>query len=661
MTASSLAMALGDQVGIDQAPFPIHIDQSRDDLLTEFGKKTLENQYLLPGESYQDLFCRVARAFSDDADHGQRMYDYLSQHWVMMATPILANAGSTRGLPISCFLNEAQDSINGIIDMLTENAHLGARGGGIGSYFGNIRAMDERLSNNGRAVGVVPFIKVMESFSLAIDQGSLRRGAGAAYLDVSHPEILEFIDLRKPTGGDHNRRALYLHHGVLIPDAFMKAVQEDLPWDLVSPNTGCVLQTVSAREVWIRLLTTRMETGEPYLVFIDHVNRALPEHQKRLGLRVKMSNLCTEITLPTGLDQHGRQRTAVCCLGSLNLETYMQWKDHPRLIEDVLRFLDNVLSYFIANAPASMNQAIYSASRERSVGMGVMGLHAFFQSQNIPWESATAKAWNRKIFSHIHDQVRRVSKTLADERGACPDAAECGLSERFSNATAIAPTASISIICGGTSPGIEPFVSNAYTHKTLSGSFFVRNKYLERLLQSKGMNTQEVWSCIMQNEGSVQHLGGLTDYEKMVFKTAFELDQRWLVDFAGDRQPHIDQAQSLNLFLASDVHKRVLHDVHMQAHTQGVKSLYYNRSRSIQRPETALTAQNLVQKSMTGPDRLPLSYQAADGESKEGGKGLQLQAGQGILGQGMLGQATGSSSPAGGYDPNAYNECLACQ
>lgn len=599
-------------VALPTAAHSLILDRSRDALLTGFGKTTLEDRYLQEGESYQDLFARVAVAFSDDLAHAQRLYDYISQLWFMPATPILANGGTKRGLPISCFLNEASDSLDSILDLFRENAYLASRGGGLGSFFGHIRSQNEKLSSSGAAVGIIPFLKVMESLSLAIDQGSLRRGAAAAYLPISHPEIEEFIDLRKPTGGDYNRKTLQLHHGVSIPNSFMEAVRHDLPWNLTGPRCGKVMKTVSARSLWIRLLTTRMETGEPYLLFIDHVNETLPKHQKLHKLWVHTSNLCTEITLPTGKDYLGKERTAVCCLSSLNLEKYLEWESHPTFIEDVMRFLDNVLSHFIHEAPESMKRAIYSASQERSVGLGVMGLHAFFQKQEIPWEGATAKSWNKKIFAHIHAQANEASVKLAHERGPCPDAAVFGIQERFSNKIAIAPTASISIICGGTSPGIEPFVSNAYTHKTLSGSFFVRNPLLEDFLQKKGMNTPEVWASIVQNEGSIQHLEQLTAYEKSIFKTAFELDQRWLIELAADRQPYICQAQSLNVFLPSDVHKKTLHEIHYSAWEKGVKSLYYLRSRALQRPESQSSADAISTQAAStnqGESTLPLNYE----------------------------------------------------
>lgn len=590
------------------------LDGARDALLTPFGKKTLENQYLQGQETYQEMFARVACAFADDQAHAQRLYDGMSRLWWMAATPVLANAGTDRGLPISCFLNETEDSLDQIVALWTENAYLASHGGGIGSFWGNVRSNSEKVKAGGTAVGVIPFIKVMESLSLAIDQGSLRRGAAAAYLPIHHPEIEEFLELRKPTGGDHNRKALYLHHGVTITDAFMQAVEKGEMWDLVSPKDGHLVKQVPARDLWIRLLTMRIETGEPYVIFIDHVNRGRPVHHKQLGLDVKMSNLCTEITLPTGIDHHGQARTAVCCLSSLNVEKYLEWQNDPHLIPDVLRFLDNVLTYFIEHAPAGMARAVYAAMRERSVGLGVMGLHAFFQSQGVPWESAVAKAWNKKIFTYIHDQGHKVCAALAHERGPCPDACDAGVMRRFSHIFAVAPTASISIICGGTSPGIEPYVTNAYTHKTLSGSFFVRNTHLQRALQKVGLNTEEIWDDIVQNGGSVQHLQALDQHTKNVFKTAFEIAPQWLLELAGDRQPLICQGQSLNLFLPSTVHKQVLHDVHYHAwKTHKVKSLYYLRSLSTQRAESSLAARDSA-PLQPQKGELPLAYPTAGQE-----------------------------------------------
>jgi ribonucleoside-diphosphate reductase alpha chain len=563
----------------------VRIDRSRDALLTDFGKATLDDRYLLPGESYQDLFARVASAYGDDAAHAQRIYDYISRLWFMPATPVLSNGGTTRGLPISCFLNEASDSLDGIVGLWNENVWLAAKGGGIGSYWGNLRGIGEKVGRNGKTSGVIPFIRVMDSLTLAISQGSLRRGSAACYLPVNHPEIEEFLEMRRPTGGDPNRKALNLHHGILIPDAFMRAVEADEEWALVSPKDGALMKKVSARGLWIRILTARIETGEPYIIYSDHVNNARPEHQKLAGLEVKTSNLCSEITLPTGIDQHGEQRTAVCCLSSLNLETWFEWKDEAQFIPDVMRFLDNVLQSFIDTAPDSMARARYSAMRERSVGLGVMGYHSFLQALNVPFESVVAKVWNMRMFKHIRAQADTASRLLAEERGPCPDAAEYGFMERFSNKIAIAPTASISIICGGASPGIEPIAANVYNHKTLSGSFIVRNPYLKKVLAKHGRDDDDTWTTITVNKGSVQHLDFLTEQEKATFKTAFELDQRWVVEHAADRTPYICQSQSVNLFLPANVHKRDLHQIHMTAWKKGVKSLYYCRSLSIQRAD----------------------------------------------------------------------------
>ena len=564
----------------------VHIDRSRDSNLTDFGKAVLLDRYLLPEEDFQDLFARVASAFADDSAHAQRLYDYISNLWFMPSTPVLSNGGTHRGLPISCFLNEASDSLEGIVGLWNENVWLAAKGGGIGSYWGNLRSIGERVGANGKTSGIIPFIRVMDSLTLAISQGSLRRGSAAIYIRIDHPEIEEFIEIRRPTGGDPNRKALNLHHGIIVTDDFMRAVEKDEDWALRSPKDGTVIRKVSARSLWIRMLSTRIATGEPYIIYIDHVNRVIPEHHKLAGLEVKMSNLCSEITLPTGVDKDGNDRTAVCCLSSLNLEKFLEWRDHPSFIEDVMRFLDNVLDDFIARAPDSMDRARYAAMRERSVGLGTMGFHSFLQSQSVPIESVMAKVWNRSMFKHIREQVDAASTLLAQERGPCPDAEEYGVMERFSNKLAIAPTASISIICGGSSPGIEPNVANAYTHKTLSGSFSVRNRYLKALLAEKGRDDDETWSSITVNEGSVQHLDFLSDDEKDVFKTAFEIDQRWLIDHAGDRAKYICQSQSLNVFLPGDVHKKMLHEVHWRAWQKGIKSLYYCRSRSVARAES---------------------------------------------------------------------------
>lgn len=556
-----------------------------DNNLTNFGKAVLKDRYLLEGETNQSLFARVASYYSDNVEHAQRLYNYISNMWFMPATPVLSNGGTNRGMPISCFLNEVEDSLEGIVNIWTENVWLASRGGGIGSYWGNLRSIGEKVRGNGKTSGVIPFMCVQDTMTLAISQGSLRRGSAALYMPMDHPEIEEFIDIRRPTGGDPNRKALNIHNGVAVSDKFMEAVESGSSWDLVSPHNKEVIETVDARTLWAKLLTTRIETGEPYLLFIDTVNKYLPKHQKQLGLKVKTSNLCSEITLATGKDHLGKQRTAVCCLSSLNLEYFDEWSKDELFITDVMRFLDNVLQDFIDKAPDTMANAKYSAMRERSVGLGVMGLHSFFQKNNVSFESVMAKVWNKKIFEHIKIGVDKASRLLAEEKGACPDAAECNIMERFTNKTAIAPTASISIICGNSSPGIEPFIANTYTHKTLSGSFIVRNKHLEILLESKGMNDSKIWSSITTNEGSVQHLSFLTPEEKAIFKTAQEIDQRWLIDLSADRTPYIDQAQSLNIFLPGNVSKKVLHDIHFSAWKKGLKSMYYARSTSIQRAD----------------------------------------------------------------------------
>ena len=573
---------------------------SKDSLLTEFGKSTLKDRYLLPDEDYQGMFARVASYFSDDNDHAQRIYDYMSNHWFMPSTPILSNGGTNRGLPISCFLNEANDSLHGILELWNENVWLASKGGGIGSYWGNLRGQGEKVGQAGKTSGVVPFIRVMDSLTLAISQGSLRRGSAACYLPVWHPEIEEFVDLRRPTGGDPNRKALNLHHGVVISDDFMRAVEGDLDWVLKSPKDGSIQQTIKARSLWIKILTARMETGEPYLLFIDRVNEAIPHHHKMSGLQVKMSNLCSEITLPTGVDHLGKRRTAVCCLSSVNLEKYDEWHDNSIFVLDIMKFLDNVMEDFITRAPETMNSAKYSAFRERSVGLGVMGFHSFLQKKRIPIESVMAKVWNKRIFSSIKEQADNASKVLAQDKGACPDANDYGVQERFSNKIAIAPTASISIICGGSSPGVEPIATNSFTQKTLSGSFNVRNPILKKVLLKKGKDTEEVWSSITVNKGSVQHLDFLDDNEKAIFKTAFEIDQRYLIELAGDRTPFVCQSQSLNIFLKPDIHKKDLHNIHFSAWKKGIKSLYYLRSMSLQRAEVVNQDATNVKVPMKG-------------------------------------------------------------
>jgi ribonucleoside-diphosphate reductase alpha chain len=573
-------------------------DPSRDALLTDFGKTTLDDRYLMPGESYQDMFARVARSFADDSDHAQRIYDYMSRLWFMPATPVLSNGGASRGLPISCFLNAVPDSLEGIVGTWNENVALASNGGGIGTYWGNVRSIGEKVKGAGQTSGIIPFIRVMDSLTLAISQGSLRRGSAAVYIDVFHPEIEEFLEIRKPSG-DFNRKSLNLHHGIGITDEFMEAVRDGARFGLRSPKNHEIVRYVDARTLWQKILEIRLQTGEPYLIFSDTVNRAMPQHQRELGLKVKQSNLCSEIMLHTGPDHRGNDRTAVCCLSSVNAETFLEWRNEPMFIEDVMRFLDNVLQDFIESAPPSMDAAVYSAMCERSVGLGLMGFHSFLQSQGVAFESAMAKSWNNRLFKHLRREADKASVKLAQERGPCEDAAERGVMERFSHKLAIAPTASISIICGGTSAGIEPIPANIYTHKTLSGSFAVKNPYLVELLAGKGLDKAEVWDSIVQHEGSVQHLDALSEDEKAVFKTAFEIDQRWVVELAADRTPEICQSQSVNLFLPGDVDKWDLHMLHWTAWEQGLKSLYYLRSKSVQRAAHAGSEAKAAVEQMT--------------------------------------------------------------
>jgi ribonucleoside-diphosphate reductase alpha chain len=567
-------------------PADLQLDRSRDALLTDFGKATLEDRYLLKGESYQDMFARVSCAYADDAAHAQRLYDYMSQLWFMPSTPILSNGGAGRGLPISCFLNTVADTLDGIVTTWNENVLLASNGGGIGTYWGFVRGVGESIGKAGKSSGIIPFIRVMDSQTLAISQGSLRRGSAAVYLDVHHPEVEEFLEIRKASG-DFNRKSLNLHHGINITDEFMECVRNDAMFNLRSPNTGEPLREVNARALFQKILETRLQTGEPYMIFTDTANKAMPKHQRDLGMSVRMSNLCSEILLHTGPDHLGKDRTAVCCLSSMNAEKWDEWQDHPLIVEDVLRMLDNVLQAFIDGAPDGMARAKYSAMRERSVGLGLMGFHSYLQSKGLPFESAMAKSANMRMFRHIRRMADAASVALAEERGACPDAAERNIKARFSHKLAIAPTASISIICGGTSACIEPIPANVYTHKTLSGNFSVKNPYLEKMLAEKGINDDATWASIMEREGSVQHLEELSQDEKDTFKTAFEIDQRWIVEFAGDRAPYVCQGQSINLFLPADIDKWDLTMLHWSAWEQGVKSLYYCRSKSIQRAEYA--------------------------------------------------------------------------
>ena len=557
----------------------INIDYSRDDLLTESGKTILKDRYLLPTEaSPQDGFARAAKTFADDQAHAQRLYDYASKLWFMFSTPVLSNGGTTRGLPISCFLNYVDDSREGLADHYTENIWLSSMGGGIGGYWGDVRSQGMATSIGNKTTGVIPFMHVVDSQMTAFHQGATRRGSYASYMDVSHPEIVEFIEMRKPTGGDIHRKNLNLHHGINITDAFMEAVQKGDSWDLIDPHTKQVIKTTDARTLWIKILETRIATGEPYISFIDTVNAALPESQKKLGLKFNHSNLCSEITLPTAKD-----RTAVCCLSSVNLEYFDEWKDNKLFIEDLVRMLDNVLEHFITSAPSYMWRAVNSARCERAIGLGAMGLHSYFQKREVAMDDAKSKDINDFIFKHIHNEAQSANQKLGAERGSPADMEGTGL--RHSHVIAIAPNASSSVICGGTSPSIEPLRANAFSQKTLSGTFLMKNKYLERVLIKHDRNNKEVWKSIVTNGGSIQHLDFLSDEEKSVFKTAIEMDQRLLVDLAADRQQYICQSQSLNLFLPPDVDTKTLHGIHLRAWKGKVKTLYYMRSQALKKVE----------------------------------------------------------------------------
>ncbi len=563
------------------------INYDRDKYLSEFSHKTLQDRYLIDGEnSPQDAFARAAKAFSDDDAHAQRLYDYASKLWFMFSTPVLSNGGTTRGLPISCFLNYVEDSRQGITGHYTENAFLSSVGGGVGGCWSDVRSVGSKTSNGSESTGVIPFMKVVDAEMLAFSQGVTRRGSYAAYLDISHPEVEEFLDVRKPTGGDVNRKSVNLHHGILIGDDFMELIEGatreegyDDSWDLIDPHTNQVTKTVSAKTLWVKLIQNRVETGEPYIMFKDTVQDALPKYQKEAGLKVNHSNLCSEITLATDDD-----RTAVCCLSSVNLEEYDEWKHDDNFIPDLIRMLDNVISYFIENAPMHLAKAVYSASRERSLGLGAMGFHAYLQRHNIPFESASAKGANMKMFQHIKWRAVNATKQLAEERGECPDGVGYGV--RNAHLLAVAPNASSSIICGNTSPSIEPYRANAFTQKTKSGSSLLKNEYLEHVLQELDQDTDEVWKSIITNNGSVQHLDFLDEWTKDVFKTAVEIDQKWIIDMAADRQMDICQSQSLNIFFPANVSKQELHAIHMMAWKRKVKTLYYLRSEAIKRAET---------------------------------------------------------------------------
>ena len=564
----------------------INIDYRKDKLLTEFSHKTLQDRYLVGDEvSPQEGFARAAQAFADDEAHAQRLYDYASNLWFMFATPVLSNGGTQRGLPISCFLNYVDDSREGITGHYTENAYLSSFGGGIGGTWSDVRAQGTKTSKGSESTGVMPFVKVVDSEMLAFSQGVTRRGSYAAYLHMSHPEVEEFLDMRKPTGGDTNRKCLNLHHGVVIPDKFMeiihKATKEpgfDDSWELIDPHSGEVKKVVSARTLWVKLLQNRMETGEPYLMFEDAVQADLPSFQQRKGLQVNHSNLCSEITLATN-----DERTAVCCLSSVNLEYYDDWKKVPAFIPDLVRMLDNVLESFIQNAPQQLERAKFSALRERSLGLGAMGFHAYLQKNGISFESPLASAINYEMFDSIKSQAQNTTEHLAVERGAGRDDDACSV--RNTHLLAIAPNASSSIICGNTSPSIEPFRANAYTQKTKSGSYLQKNKFLEEVLEKYEQNNESTWKSIVTNKGSVQHLEFLSEEEKEVFKTAVEINQSWVIEHAAQRQEFICQSQSVNLFFPPDVNKGELHNIHMLAWAKNMKTLYYLRSEAISRAD----------------------------------------------------------------------------
>lgn len=580
------------------SPSEIVIDLSRDAALTEQGIETLTDRYMIAGEtSPQHAFARAAAAFADNLAHAQRLYDYASKGWFMFATPLLSNGGTERGLPISCYLNYVPDSRSGILSHYEENGWLASLGGGIGGYWGDIRSVGTSTSHGSRTSGVIPFTKVVDSQMLAFNQGGTRRGSYAGYLDINHPEIEEWLEMRKPSGGDDNRKALNLHHGVNVTDEFMQAVRDDRDFALVDPHSGETRKMISARYLFRKLVETRHQTGEPYILFIDTVNRDLPEPLQKKGLRVRHSNLCTEITLPVSED-----RTAVCCLSSVNLAMWNEWKHEPLFIEDLMRMLDNTLNVFIERAPESLRRAVFSAMQERSVGLGAMGFHTLLQQEGIAWESDLARGLNLMIFSHIEEKASDASRKLADERGAAPDMKP--LKERFAHKTAIAPNASSSIFIpyGPISPSIEPNNTNAYLHKTLSGSHPIKNRELEKLLQSLGQDTKEVWSSIIANKGSVQHLDFLTDKQKAIFKTSREIKQSWVVRHAADRQRFIDQAQSVNMFYPAEVDADEIVADHFMAWEEGLKSLYYVRATAARKAENTNTKVERRAMDVAEPD-----------------------------------------------------------
>ena len=562
---------------MDDVVHGIKVDYSRDSLFDALGLTRLKESYMMDNEeSPQQRFAFVSSKFGSNPEHAQRLYEYSSKHWLSYSTPILSFGRSKRGLPISCFLNFIDDTAEGLVENLSETNWLSMLGGGVGIGFG-IRSADDK------STGVMPHLKMYDASSLAYRQGRTRRGSYAAYLDISHPDILMFLEMRRPTG-DQNMRCLNLHHGINIPDSFMEIIENcmkdsdfDDSWELKDPHSGEVAEVISAKELWQRILEMRMQTGEPYLHFIDESNRRMPQWLKDKGLKIHQSNLCSEIILPTN-----EKRTAVCCLSSINLEYYDEWKNNTMFLKDVAEMLDNVLQYFIDNAPDTISRAKYSASMERSIGVGALGWHALLQRKNIPWESAMATGLNKEIFTTIRRRLDSANKHLAEERGPCPDGKTAGV--RFSHVMSIAPNASSSIIMGNTSPSIEPFRANAYRQDTLSGSHMHKNQYLDKIIREKAKDPDkydEIWSSIIANDGSVQHLSELDDWEKDVFKTAMEIDQRWVVQHTADRQEFIDQAQSLNVFFRPDTDIRYIHAVHFMAWKQKLKTMYYCRSDKI--------------------------------------------------------------------------------
>jgi ribonucleoside-diphosphate reductase alpha chain len=561
------------------------IDYSRDSLFDVLGLRRLKDSYMMEDEaSPQDRFAYVSKAFGTNAAHAQRLYDYSSKHWLSYSTPILSFGRNKKGLPISCYLNYLNDTAEGLVDNLSETNWLSMMGGGVGIHVG-IRGSDDK------SVGVMPHLKVYDASSLAFKQGTTRRGSYAAYLDISHPDIIQFLEMRKPTG-DQNMRTLNLNHAINISDKFMDIIERcmldpetDDRWDLIQPHNGKVVETVSAKELWMKLLELRMQTGEPYIWFNDTANRALPEYQKALGLTINGSNLCSEISLATSKD-----RTAVCCLSSVNLEYYDDWKDEPQFLSDILEMLDNVVEYFIHNAPDEIARARFSAMRERSVGVGALGFHAYLQKNNIAFEGVLAKSANNKMFSYIRKELNKANTRLAEERGPCPDAADAGIMQRLTHVMAVAPNASSSIIMGNTSPSIEPYAANAYRQDTSSGAFITKNRFLDAIIVEKAKTEKdgwydEVWANIIADDGSVQNLDWMDENTKYVFKTSFEIDQRWIIENAADRQNYIDQAQSVNLFFRPDVNVKYLHAVHFMAWKHGLKSLYYCRSTKLRKAD----------------------------------------------------------------------------